>query len=112
MDQDEARQYLATLLNKYMRIFTTDGRMFRGAFKCTDPDTNVVLSQTYEYRQPSARQRADAAVDAAVEKATGGSVTLDMTSRYLGLVVVPGHHIVKMEVEQFVSQMRNTSAIV
>jgi hypothetical protein len=28
-----------------------------------------------------------------------------MTSRYLGLVVVPGHRIVKMEVERFASQM-------
>jgi hypothetical protein len=33
-----------------------------------------------------------------------------MTSRYLGLVVVPGQHIVKMEVEKFASQMRNTMA--
>lgn len=29
-----------------------------------------------------------------------------MTSRYLGLVVVPGHHIVKMELEQFASQVK------
>ena len=47
------------------------------------------------------KQRAEAA-----EKASGGSVTLDMTSRYLGLVVVPGHHIVKMVVEEFASQMK------
>jgi N-alpha-acetyltransferase 38, NatC auxiliary subunit len=65
----------------------------------------VVLAQTYEYRQPSAQQRAEAA-----EKTAGGTVTVDMTSRYLGLVVVPGQHIVKMEVEKFASQMRNTMA--
>lgn len=29
-----------------------------------------------------------------------------MTSRYLGLVVVPGHHIVKIEVEEFASQVK------
>jgi hypothetical protein len=29
-----------------------------------------------------------------------------MTSRYLGLVVVPGHVITRIEVEEFVSQMR------
>ena len=68
---------------------------------------NVVLAQTYEYRQPSARQLARAA-----EKASGGSVALDMTSRYLGLVVVPGQHIVKMEVEEFASQMRDTAGVV
>jgi hypothetical protein len=31
---------------------------------------------------------------------------MDMTSRYLGLVVVPGRHIVKIEAEEFVSQMK------
>jgi hypothetical protein len=29
----------------------------------------------------------------------------DMTSRYLGLVVIPGEHIVKIEVEEFASQI-------
>jgi hypothetical protein len=29
-----------------------------------------------------------------------------MASRYLGLVVVPGEHITKIEVEEFASQMR------
>jgi N-alpha-acetyltransferase 38, NatC auxiliary subunit len=33
-------------------------------------------------------------------------VALDMTSRYLGLIVVPGEHIVKIEVEEFVSQLK------
>jgi hypothetical protein len=31
---------------------------------------------------------------------------LDMTSRFLGLVVVPGEYIVKIEVEEFISQLR------
>ncbi|KAG9256034.1 uncharacterized protein F5Z01DRAFT_650871 [Emericellopsis atlantica] len=107
MDSSEARHYLQGLLNKDLRIHTTDGRMFRGTFMCTDPDTNVVISRTHEYRQPSASQRA-----AAAQNSTGTSVTLDMTSRFLGLVVVPGEHIVKMEVEQFASQMRHSTAIV
>lgn len=29
-----------------------------------------------------------------------------MTSRFLGLVVVPGQHIFKIEVEEFASQMK------
>ncbi|KAH8734914.1 hypothetical protein BGZ61DRAFT_443378 [Ilyonectria robusta] len=106
MDKDEAREYLASILNKNLRVLTTDGRLFWGAFKCTDPDKNIVLANTYEYRQPSSKQRAEAAVKAGDE-----AVTLDMTSRFLGLVVVPGHHIVKMEVEQFASQMRNQNFI-
>lgn len=32
-------------------------------------------------------------------------VALDMTPRYLGLVVVPGTHIVKIQVEKFSSQL-------
>ena len=32
-----AYEYLASLLNKNLRIHTTDGRMFRGRFTCTDP---------------------------------------------------------------------------
>jgi hypothetical protein len=31
---------------------------------------------------------------------------MDMTSRYLGLVVVPGEYIVKIEVEEFASQVK------
>ncbi|KAH7273680.1 hypothetical protein FSOLCH5_001434 [Fusarium solani] len=102
MDSEQAREYLSGILNKNLRVYTTDGRLFWGALKCTDPDRNIVLAHTYEYRQPSSRQRAEAA-----EKAGSETIKLDMSSRYLGLVVVPGHHIVKMEVEEFASQMRN-----
>lgn len=67
-------------------------------------DKNIVLAHTYEYRQPSAAKVKDAQ-----DESVGGVVNLDMTSRYLGLVVIPGHHIVKMEVEQFASQMKSNS---
>jgi hypothetical protein len=67
----------------------------------------VVLSNAYEYRQPSEHK-----LKAAAAKAGGKSVKLDMTSRYLGLVVLPGHHIVKIEVEHFASQMRGPSPLV
>jgi hypothetical protein len=44
--------------------------------------------------------------EAAAASGDIGKVKLDMISRYLGLVVVPGKYIVKIEVEEFVSQMR------
>lgn len=47
MDKEEAREYLSTLINKYLRILTTDGRMFRGTFKCTDPVRPTILSYDY-----------------------------------------------------------------
>ncbi|KAM0253999.1 hypothetical protein ACHAQJ_007012 [Trichoderma viride] len=102
MDKDEAYEYLSSLLNHNLRIHTTDGRMFRGTLKCTDPDRNLVLGNTHEYRQPSKEERS-----AAAATASSDSVSLDMTSRYLGLVVVPGQYIVKMEAEQFLSQMQS-----
>lgn len=41
MDRDEARGFLESLLNKKLRIHTTDERMFWGEFKCTDPVSHV-----------------------------------------------------------------------
>ncbi|KAJ4271548.1 hypothetical protein NW762_000252 [Fusarium torreyae] len=106
MDTEKAREYLASILNKNIRVYTSDGRLFWGALKCTDPDKNIVLAHTYEYRQPSSKEREKAA-----GKADGNIVKVDMTSRYLGLVVIPGHHIAKIEVEQFASQVRNEAVI-
>lgn len=37
---------------------------------------------------------------------------MSMTSRYLGLVVVPGGHVVKVEVEEFASQMARPGAAI
>ncbi|KAK5631572.1 hypothetical protein RRF57_007286 [Xylaria bambusicola] len=88
----EAEAFLRSLLNKILRIQVTDGRLFTGTFKCTDTDSNVVISNTFEYRHPSQREIAEAA-SAAADDANAASVKVDMTSRYLGLVVVPGKHI-------------------
>ncbi|PHH77460.1 hypothetical protein CDD80_579 [Ophiocordyceps camponoti-rufipedis] len=100
MEPDEATAYLKSLLNKNLRIITTDGRLFWGAFKCTDANQNVVLSHTYEYRQP---------VSAHGSASHEPPARMDVSAaRYLGLVVVPGHHIVRMELEKFVSQMKAT----
>ena len=121
----KATAYLESLLNKNLRITTTDSRMFWGSFKCTDsvspvsppliqilPKTfrsaspskecNVVLKNTYEYRPPQPPKPE--------ELATAKSITMDMTSRFLGLVVVPGEHIVKVEVEEFASQMKGVAS--
>ncbi|KAH8669492.1 LSM domain-containing protein [Tricladium varicosporioides] len=97
MEKAQAEDYLSSLLNKNLRITTSDSRMFLGQFKCTDSDRNVVLAQTFEYRIPPPPKDLEEGKE---------RVTLDMTSRYLGLVVVPGEYIIKMEVEEFASQMR------
>ncbi|KAK2596986.1 hypothetical protein N8I77_012862 [Diaporthe amygdali] len=103
MDKDEARGFLESLLNKKLRIHTTDERMFWGEFKCSDPDRNIVLAHTYEYRQPSPEQRAKAA---AAANADASTIKMELTHRYLGLVVVPGEHISRIEKEDFASQVK------
>lgn len=126
MERDEARGFLESLLNKKLRIHTTDERMFWGEFKCTDPvshalslyqssgawrghsadslqDRNIVLAHTYEYRQPSPEQRAKAAAALSVDATT---IKMELTHRYLGLVVVPGEHIARIEKEDFASQVK------
>ena len=60
-------------------------------------DSNVILSNAFEYRQPSERARTMALENAARGK---GDSRADMTSRFLGLIVVPGDQIAKLEVEE------------
>ncbi|KAL2755044.1 hypothetical protein ACRALDRAFT_211702 [Sodiomyces alcalophilus JCM 7366] len=96
MDINEARGFLTSLLNKVFRVTTTDGRTF--AF----PDsTHHLLANTHEIRRPTEQQLAGAAA-ATAPGAT--SLKMDVMSRFLGLVTIPGEHIVKMEVEEFASQ--------
>jgi len=101
MEKTKAEEYLTSLLNKNLRVTTTDDRIFLGEFKCTDTDLNIILSHTFEYRLPSPPK------SSAITEAWKDKVILDMTSRYVGLVVVPGEHIVKIELEEFESQIAN-----
>ncbi|XP_075764221.1 N-alpha-acetyltransferase 38, NatC auxiliary subunit isoform X2 [Pelodiscus sinensis] len=75
-----ARHKLETLLNRNMRIRMTDGRTLVGCFLCTDRDCNVILGSAQEYL-----------------KATDSFAASE--PRVLGLAMVPGHHIVSIEVE-------------
>jgi N-alpha-acetyltransferase 38, NatC auxiliary subunit len=60
-------------------------------------DSNVILSNAFEYRAPSKKAEAAAIEQAAT---TGESAEADMTSRFMGLIVIPKHHIVKIELEE------------
>ncbi|KAJ5997092.1 hypothetical protein N7499_006593 [Penicillium canescens] len=102
MDNSQGTQYLERLLGRSLRIHTTDTRMFVGLFKCTDADRNIILANSFEYRMPTT-----SAVQAAVnekEQAEGSeaksaTVRVNMTSRLIGLIVIPGRHITKIELE-------------
>lgn len=129
MDNSVHINYLQSLLGRNLRIHTTDTRMFVGIFKCTDmvrllrllhnaeynltnlaprkQDRNVILSNTFEYRLPSQNAvQAAAAETACTSDNATGKFKMDMTSRFIGLVVVPGQHITKIELEENPYQMR------
>ncbi|KAI0473672.1 hypothetical protein GGR56DRAFT_648510 [Xylariaceae sp. FL0804] len=115
-EREEAQAFLASLLNRTLRVYATDGRMFLGTFKCTDTHCNVVLAMTHEYRPPSPQKLAamSSATSSGADRGDGGGpapIIADMPSRYLGLVVIPGSHVVRMEVEEFVSQLRHGRSI-
>lgn len=93
-----AAKYLSSLLGKTLRIKISDGRVFVGQMKCTDKDRNIILANTHEYRPPTTE-----AVRAAAVKADRASdkFTANGTCRYVGLVVIPGEHILKIELEEY-----------
>jgi N-alpha-acetyltransferase 38, NatC auxiliary subunit len=68
-------------------------------------DRNLILANTYEYRFPSPAAPEDVSAQplppAAAAEGDGGVVKVDMTSRFIGLVVVPGQYITKIELAEF-----------
>ncbi|KIV78137.1 hypothetical protein PV11_09885 [Exophiala sideris] len=96
MEEAEATLFLESLLGKTLHVTVPDERLFTGTFRCTDNDSNIILSNAFEYRMPS-----KSAEKAALEKAkeTGNTSRADMTSRFVGLIVIPGGQIAKVEVE-------------
>lgn len=94
----QAEEYLSSYLNKTLHVHTSDGRMFVGQMKCTDNERNIILAMTQEYRQPSKSDVKRAAEKHEREEKTG-NVKVDMKKRFVGLVVVPGKYIDKIEVE-------------
>ncbi|KAI9856098.1 MAG: hypothetical protein M1824_005694 [Vezdaea acicularis] len=106
MDNTRAIQYLSALLGKQLRITTTDTRMFIGEMKCTDKEQNVILAKTQEYRHPSPSAVSEVI---SVDMNQPQSITLNMTSRFLGLVVVPGRYITKIEIEEYPNRVIQSS---
>lgn len=75
------KEKLKNWLNKSMKIQMTDGRTLIGIFLCTDRDRNVILGSCEEYlKPPKSNQKKE-------------------EPRILGLAMIPGHHIVSIEVD-------------
>lgn len=92
----EAVRYVEGYLGKTFHIISRDGRLFVGTFKCVDNENNVILSTTHEYRMPTEKAQRRAESELAAGRGNGRA---DMTSRFVGLIVIPGKEITKIEVE-------------
>lgn len=88
---------LRSWLNKSLRIQMSDGRVLIGVFLCTDRDANVILGSCSEYL-PEETNVADAASSPKEEP------------RMLGLVMVPGKHIVSVSVDKDENYRGNMSS--
>uniref|UniRef100_A0A146LJY8 LSM domain-containing protein 1-A n=2 Tax=Lygus hesperus TaxID=30085 RepID=A0A146LJY8_LYGHE len=71
---------LLSWLNKSMKVEMSDGRVLVGSFLCTDRDANLILGSCTEYLNPQVCGFSD-------------------EPRVLGLVMVPGRHIVSIHLD-------------
>ena len=70
------KRKLELWLNSHLKIKMSDGRTLTGAFLCTDRDANIILGVCSEY-------------------------LFDFSeARTLGLVMVPGRHIVSIHLDK------------
>ncbi|KAL4221323.1 N(alpha)-acetyltransferase 38 [Mactra antiquata] len=78
----KGKELLRSWLNKSMKIQMTDGRTLIGIFLCTDRDRNVILGSCEEYLKPpdTSEKREE--------------------PRILGLAMIPGHHIVSINIDE------------
>ncbi|PLN75791.1 hypothetical protein BDW42DRAFT_32709 [Aspergillus taichungensis] len=114
MDANQAVQFLESLIGQTIRVHATDTRIFVGTFKCTDAARNIILGNTFEYRPPTPSAVRDAAASADTETSAeqaSPNIKVNMTSRFIGLVVVPGRHITQIELEETPQQNRVRDAL-
>lgn len=125
----QAKQKLEGLLNKNMRIRMTDGRTLVGLFLCTDRDCNVILGSAQEFLKSTGgintsvlssiykiemalwcicMHNSHLLIDYWIAEQISRQmiycpVITDTFSqgepRVLGLAMIPGHHVVSIEVE-------------
>lgn len=68
-------------LNKTLKIEMSDGRILTGIFLCTDRDANIILGSCSEYLSAE-------------------EITPNGEPRILGLVMIPGKHIVSIYLDK------------
>mmetsp|Transcript_41092 Transcript_41092/g.128858 ORF Transcript_41092/g.128858 Transcript_41092/m.128858 type:complete len:108 (-) Transcript_41092:1636-1959(-) len=82
---EAAAAALYELLGKIVRVHIDDGRAVTGVFKCIDEHRNFIIGETQEARPVT-------------EEDVGGATRTVQDERSLGSVMVPGEHVVRIEV--------------
>ncbi|XP_011310916.1 N-alpha-acetyltransferase 38-A, NatC auxiliary subunit [Fopius arisanus] len=80
-EETSGKRKLRSWLNRFLRIKMTDGRVLTGAFLCTDRDANVILGSCEEFLSEDHTE-----------------------ARALGLVMVPGRHIVSIHLDAWCNE--------
>ncbi|KAJ3031327.1 UNVERIFIED_CONTAM: hypothetical protein HDU68_005069 [Siphonaria sp. JEL0065] len=83
-DTPEIRE-LESMLGVKAQIEASDGRKFTGVFMCIDKYKNVILTGAEEF-------------SVGTDEDTGEKKD---ERRYVGMIMVPGKHLVKMSIESF-----------
>ncbi|EPQ30060.1 uncharacterized protein PFL1_02177 [Pseudozyma flocculosa PF-1] len=91
---DAALLITQRFIDRTVIVHIPDGRAFRGTLLCIDNGVNIILNNTYEvHRAPLPRGDHPAAANGAPHPAP------TYTERNVGMVMVPGAHVVRFEVE-------------
>jgi len=77
-------QKVKGFLEKPMRVMLIDGRVVTGNFQCLDRETNIILSNAIEYYDVKEDLNLEADL---------------VSSRHLGLTVIPGKNITRCEAQ-------------
>ncbi|KDN52380.1 hypothetical protein K437DRAFT_254367 [Tilletiaria anomala UBC 951] len=90
-----------TLLDKTCLVHITDGRAFKGNFVCVDSARNVLLNNATEYklRSPPGQAHGTNATKGTRPPRSLERQIEEFDRRFVGLVMVPGGHILKLEVQ-------------
>ena len=81
--QQTPKDELSSYLGHRLRATLSDGRLITGTFHCVDRLRNLILHDAYE-QAPSA----------------SGDAAHLAPERRLGMIVVPGKHLVKCEIDK------------
>lgn len=86
---------LRSCLNFKARVHISDGRVFIGTFVCTDKQKNIILAHTEEFR---GRRLSDIPTRRPYSSLSRLFLFAG-EQRLVGLVMIPGKHLVKIETE-------------